>query len=266
MIFTLKKTWAALAVCGAALLAGSPAVAAPPPELTALTEQLPPLNMELEGRVTGFASELLDLVAAEAGVPLRKLVLPWARAYGQALRQPDTLVYSMVRTPEREALFRWIGPISPRRVLLYRWADRPDIVIKSLEDARPYRIGSTLESAATKMLEKSGFTAVSVNEPSGGGLELGVNDETNMRKFLAKRFDLLVALDWAAAYHAKSLGMDPALLVPVWVLDESSAYWYGVNPGTDPDTIKRLDQALAKVKADGRYQQLRQRYLMKAAK
>lgn len=235
-----------------------------PPELTALTERLPPLNMEVDGQVTGFSSELLDMMAADARVVVRKQVLPWARAYDRAMRQSDTLLYSLVRTPERETLFRWVGPISPRRIVLYRWADRGDIVLKNLDDARAYRIGSTLESASTKLLEKLGFAAVPATDAAGGGLELGVNDETNMRKFIARRFDLLVSLDWAAAYNAKNAGIDPAQLVPALVLDDSAAYWFGLNPAMDPDIAKRLDQALLKAKADGRYSLLRQKYLPKS--
>jgi polar amino acid transport system substrate-binding protein len=235
-------------------------------DLLALTEQLPPLSMELDGRVTGFSSELLDWMARDAGVTVQKQILPWARAYDKALRQSDALLYSLVRTPEREALFRWVGPISPRRIVLYRWADRTDIQLKSLDDARAYRIGSTLESAATKYLEKQGFAPLSGTEASGAGLELGVNDETNMRKFLAKRFDLLVSLDWAASHNARNAGIDTALLVPALVLDESMAYWYGLHPSSDPDIAKRLDQALIRIKADGRYQQLRQKYLLKNSK
>jgi polar amino acid transport system substrate-binding protein len=235
----------------------------PLPELIALTERLPPLNMDVDGQVTGFSSELLDMISADARVGVRKQVLPWARAYDRALRQSDTLLYSLVRTPERETLFRWVGPISPRRIVLYRWADRNDIVLKNLDDARPYRIGSTLESASTKLLEKLGFAVIPATDAAGGGLELGVNDETNMRKFIARRFDLLVSLDWAAAYNAKNAGVDPAQLVPALVLDDSAAYWFGLNPGMDADIAKRLDQALLKAKADGRYQQLRQKYLLK---
>jgi len=266
MKFKFACRWASL--IGACLLGASFSARAlgPMPELTALTEQLPPLNMEADGRVTGFSSELLDLMAAEAGIPLRKQVLPWARAYDRAVRNSDVILYSLVRTPERENLFRWVGPISPRRIVLYRWADRNDIVLKSLDDARPYRIGSTLESASTKLLEKVGFTALPATDAAGGGLELGVNDEINMRKFIAKRFDLLVSLDWAAAYNAKNAGVDPALLVPALVLDESSSYWYGLNPGTDPEVAKRLDQALVKLKGDGHYNQLRQKYLLKNGK
>lgn len=251
----------------AALLAGGPWASAQPqaPTLQALTESLPPLNYEHEGKITGFASELLDLTAAEAGIPLQKQLLPWVRAYDRATKSGDTVLYSLVRTPERESLFRWVGPIGPRRILFYKWADRSDIQLKSLDDARAYRIGTTLESAATKNLIKQGFVPMPM-DGAVSGLEQGVNDEQNMRKFIAKRFDLLVSLDWAAAYNAKNAGIDPADLVPALVLDDSLNYWYGLNLSVDPDVAKRLNAALQKLRNDGRYTQLRQKYLLKAAK
>jgi polar amino acid transport system substrate-binding protein len=249
-----------------ALVVGGQSASAQPqtPVLQALTESLPPLNYEHDGKITGFASELLDLMAADAGVLLQKQLLPWVRAYDRATKPGDTLLYSLVRTPQREPLFRWVGPIGPRRVLLYKWADRTDIQLKTLDDARAYRIGTTLESAATKNLIKQGFVPMPV-DGAASGLEQGVNDEQNMRKFIAKRFDLLVSLDWAAAYNAKNAGIDPADLVPALVLDESLSYWYGLNLSVDPEVAKRLNAALQKLRNDGRYAQLRQKYLLKAA-
>lgn len=230
-------------------------------ELAALTEALPPLNYEQDGKVVGFSSELLDLMAKEADIAVHKQLLPWSRAYDMVGRQPNTLIYSLARTPEREALFQWVGPISPRRIVLYRHADRNDIALKSLDDARAYRIGVVRESASAKSLIKLGFSINGPQDELGPGLDLGVQDESNMKKFIARRFDLLVSLDWAAAYNAKNAGLGPDDLQPAWVLDESLSYWYGLNPGTDPDVARRLNAALQKIKADGRYLLLKQKYL-----
>jgi polar amino acid transport system substrate-binding protein len=60
-------------------------------EVAALTESLPPLNYEQDGRVVGFSSELLDLMAREADITVHKQVLPWSRAYDMVGRQANTL-------------------------------------------------------------------------------------------------------------------------------------------------------------------------------
>ena len=67
-------------------------VPAPALEISALTEALPPLNYEVDGRVVGFSSELLDLMAKESGITVNKQVLPWARAYELVTRQSNTLI------------------------------------------------------------------------------------------------------------------------------------------------------------------------------
>jgi len=235
-------------------------------EISALTESLPPLNYEVDGKVVGFSSELLDLMAKEAELPITKQVLPWSRAYDMVGRHSNTLIYSLARTPERETLFQWVGPISSRRILLYKLSDRTDISIRTLDDARAYRIGTTRESAAAKSLIKLGFAINGLQDVPGPGLDLAAHDESNMKKFIAKRFDLLVSLDWAAAYNARNAGLGPDDLQAVWVLDESLSYWYGLNPATDPEVAKKLNAALQKIKNDGRYLQLKQKYLSKITK
>lgn len=252
------------------LLAASACGQAAAADVEALTETLPPLSYEVNGRVVGFSSELLDMMALDAGISMKKQVLPWQRAYEIVGRQSNTLIYSLVRTPEREALFQWVGPISTRRMMVYKHRDRTDIAVKTLDDARAYRIGVTLESAAARSLAQQGFPRAG-GQPMqasgpGAGLDMGLNDQINVKKFLARRFDLLVMLDWAAAYHARNEGLDPEEFQPVLVLDDASSYWYGVSLSTPPEVAKRLNAALQKIKSDGRYQQLRQKYLSKSAK
>ncbi len=75
-----------------------------------------------------------------------------------------------------------------------------------------------------------------------------------------------MSLDWAAAFNAKNAGVDPADLVPVLVLEDSLNYWFGLNLSVDADVARKLNAALQKIRNDGRYTQLRQKYLLKAAR
>jgi len=245
-------------LCVAVLLhSAAPAVMAALPtsvQLKAVTEALPPLNYELNGQVVGFSSELLDTLALDAGIGVQKQVLPWVRAYRMALDDADTIIYSLVRTPEREALFQWVGPISPRKIVLYRMTKRKDLALTSLDEVRAYKVGVVRESASAKALINKGFTA-------DKELELGLDDATNMRKFKAGRFDFLVSLDWAAAYNLQQNELSPEDLTPVLVLDDQSEYWFGVSLRTDPLIVRRLNEALSKVRRDGRLKALSRRYM-----
>lgn len=223
-------------------------------ELNALTEPLPPLNYEQNGKIVGFSSELLDMLAKDCGLTLHKNILPWARAYQMAQQQKNTILYSLVRTPERESLFQWVGPISKRRIYLYKSSRRTDISLAYIEDAKRFQIGAVQESAAVKTLLKRGFQV-------GKELDLAIDDDKNMRKFKAGRFDLLLSLDWAAMYNAKQNNMNVDELEPAILVDDSSEYWFGISLETSPQIVAQLNGALLQAKKDGRLTALTRRYL-----
>ena len=79
--------------------------------LTLYTEDLPPYNMTQNGHVTGISSELIATALDGLQIGFTMRLVSWQRAYHEALTDPNSCVYSTVRTPEREELFQWIGPI-----------------------------------------------------------------------------------------------------------------------------------------------------------
>ncbi|MFC6476827.1 hypothetical protein ACFQDN_09900 [Pseudomonas asuensis] len=65
------------------------------------------------GRIGGAATEVVELTLNRAGQTDYKINLyPWARAYDIATNQPNVLIYLVARTPEREALFKWVGRVA----------------------------------------------------------------------------------------------------------------------------------------------------------
>lgn len=241
----------ALAAHAAAAPAGA---AAPPPlRLQGFTENLAPLNYEEAGQAQGFSSELARLMAAEAGLPLEIQVLPWQRAVQAAAQQPNSLLFSLTRTPERETQYQWVGPIGPRRILIYRLGRRTEVQPASLQALAGLRLGVVRDSAAARQLLAEGLTPEEQ-------LELSLDDASNLRKLLAGRMELIAMLDWAAAWHLRQLKLPYSTLVPVLPLNTALAYWFGLPADTDPALVRRLQEALDRIKRDGRYERLRQRY------
>lgn len=224
----------------------------PGPRLIAFCESLPPLNYEEGGHTRGFSVELLRLMAREAGLPLEIRVMPWQRAMQSAAAQPNSLLFSLTRTPERESQFQWVGPISPRRILIYRLTRRPELQPAHLQALAGLRTGVVRDSASARQLLAEGLRE--------DQLELGLDDATNLRKLLAGRMDLIVLLDWAAAWHLHQHKLPMRTLTPVLPLDTARSYWFGLPPDTDPALVKRLQEALDKLRRDGRYEALRKRY------
>ncbi len=221
--------------------------------LLGFTENLAPLNFQDGVEVRGFSVELLRKMAAAAGLPLELQVLPWQRAMQMAETQPTSVLFSLTRTPEREAQFQWVGPIAPRRVLIYRLAKRRDLSLTQLNELGQRRIGVVRDSAADILLQAAGLKP-------GIELEHGLDDATNVRKLLASRMEFVVLLDWAAAWAMRQHKLDYSTLQPVMALDVTRSYWYGLRPEAELAVTRRLQAALDAMRRDGRYEQLRQRY------
>ncbi|MCD4484236.1 transporter substrate-binding domain-containing protein [Chromobacterium vaccinii] len=226
---------------------------APAAELHAYTEDVPPLNYLDNGSVKGYSTEVLQLVAREAGLNLTIEVLPWLRAYAKARDTAGGLLYTVVRTPEREAQFQWVGPIGSRRIYMYRLDKRGDIRVDAASDLVRYRNGVLAGSASANQLQALGLQ-------SGQNLDLGQSDAVNLKKLLLKRVDLVAMLDWAMAWQMRQQRLPEKNVSPAWLLDGKLQYWFALNPQTPPEQTARLQAALERVRADGRLQAIRRRY------
>lgn len=223
------------------------------PALVGITENLAPLNYLGDSGPEGFSVDLLRLMTAHAGLRLELQVMPWQRALQAAEAQPRSVLFSLTRTPEREPLYQWVGPIAQRRILIYRLASRTDLAMTQLSELGNARIGVVRDSAADRQLQAAGLRP-------GLQLEQGLDDVTNVRKLLAGRMEYIALLDWAAAWNLRLMQLPYDTLLPVIEQDAARSYFYGLHADADPALAKRLQAALDTIKRDGRYERLRQRY------
>ena len=233
------------------LLLQSPADAA---GLTAYTEELPPLNYQQGQQVTGFASELLMAMASKAGLALKLQLLPWSRAYVTVQATPDTVLFSTVRTPERENQFRWVGPIGKRRIYLYRLSQRDEIKVTDIRQLKQWRIGTIFASASQKQLQQLGLRP-------GVEQDSAPDDASNLAKLRMGRVDLLAMLDWAMHWQLRQTGMMDNQIRPVALLDGQAQYWFALNRQTPETTIRQLQNALEVLNRNGELKRLRQKYI-----
>ncbi|WP_426103457.1 hypothetical protein [Massilia sp. TSP1-1-2] len=81
-------------------------------KLTLTAETTYPAVMTQGARVTGHAAEKIHEIMRRTGIDYSMATMPWKRAYTLAATAQNTCVFMTSRTPEREPLFKWIGPIS----------------------------------------------------------------------------------------------------------------------------------------------------------
>jgi polar amino acid transport system substrate-binding protein len=228
-----------------ALLAAAPAAQAEE-VLRLLTNDNPPFSMIAEGRrVIGISADIVAEMAARAGVKAEIDSYPWARAYDEALRHADACAFSTTRTPKREALFQWLGPIAHNPWALFA---RDDFMgaLPSLEAARRYVIGGQLAEAKAIYLTERGLKVDPLPD-----------DDLNPQRLAQGRIDLWVSGLYTAPTKAAAVGIHN--IKAVLVFHQSEDY-LACNPGVPAATIGRLRQALDTMRDDGKLAAITRQY------
>lgn len=247
----MRWSKAILATSLSAMILGLPAagcLAAPavPLRLYLMTELSPPTSM-LEGKeIIGSGTEKVADIMARTGTPYSMDLLPWKRAYMELQQRPDACLFSTTRTPEREALFHWVGPTDEGDWVLLGRAGR-NYNLRSLEDARNLRIGTYNGDARDSYLRERGFL-----------VDPAPNDVINADKLLMDRIDL-----WAGSLKRGNSVLRRAgwadKIVPVLVFNKIRVY-LACNRNVPVALIERMNAAVEAMQRDGTMRRIDLKY------
>lgn len=220
-----------------------------PPHAGALvisTEYSPPTSMREDGRVIGSATDKVREALSRAAIPHTIEMLPWKRAYRSALMRADGCVYSTTRTPERERLFKWVGPTDEGEWVLLGRADH-GYRLATLDDARKLRIGTYNGDAREAYLRARGFL-----------VDSAPNDMINPKKLMLGRIDL-----WAAGLRPGSSYLEvngwSGRIVPVFTFNRVKLY-LACNLAVPDAVIDKLNAAFDAMARDGTSRRLERKY------
>ena len=224
------------------------------PSIVLLTENFPPYNMAKNGKnfaqndnVEGIAVDILRETFKRADISYSMtLRFPWERIYHLALENPGYGVFVTARVPEREKLFKWVGPIGPDDWVLLARGDSP-ITLTSLEQARQYRVGAYKGDAIALSLEKQGLAPVIV-----------LRDQDNARKLQAGQIDLWATGAPAGQFLARQVGISG--LKTVLRFHQAELY-LALNKDVPDELVSKLQKALDQLRAEGVLQKISAKYL-----
>jgi polar amino acid transport system substrate-binding protein len=226
--------------------------------LKVVTEELPPYNTRVGGEISGMCTEVVQAVFKEMGIAPDIQMMPWARAYDLALHADNVMIYSITRTPEREALFQWAGPIASTRWFLYSTQARP-LNLGTLQQAleQRYQIATVNQDVGEQYLIGHGFVV-------GQTLQQSNHYALNYEKLKQGHVALWISDELNAAYTVRTAGDDPRqVLRPALELPEleDSGFNVAFSLSTDPQTVAAFRTALARLRADGRYDAIIRRWV-----
>ncbi len=202
--------------------------------------------------IEGLSTDIARAIVKDAGIQISSFkIAPWARAFLIAKEEANVLLSGgVVRTPEREELFHWIGPVADRNIYLFKLKSRTDIILKSIEDAKKYRVGSVIGAASGDFLESKGIS-----------LERVPRYSQNLHKLLLDRIDLSDSSDYSFAFMAKQAGVSFSKFERALLVDGSKKYYLVLSKGTSPMIVNALQKSFKKLKESGKIKRIQNKYL-----
>ncbi|MBN8218653.1 MAG: transporter substrate-binding domain-containing protein [Spirochaetes bacterium] len=215
--------------------------AEPRARLTIYTEVDPPYNyVDSAGRPEGIFVDLVREIQRRCGNEAAIQVVPWSRGYRAVQEETNVILFSMARTPEREHLVHWIGPVLENRWILFARSDSP-LAIRNLDDARRLpAIGSVRDFAWDQYLEGLGFT----------NLERVSENSLNLHKVANGRIPAFVGADLTLPSVAVRCGYRPSNFKPVLVFRAIPLY-IALSGKSRPELAEAWNRHLAAIKGEG---------------
>ena len=214
----------------------SPLQAAQIADIKVVTEESFPINYtdESNQEMTGFATDYLLHVLEQSEIDYSINSYTWERSFKIANEEPNVLIYSMARTPERENDFHWLFEIMTLQYSLYGVESRRDH-FKDAEDFRNFQIALTAGSASLKYLKEDGYNNIVV-----------AKDYEHLDNLIKHgRIDFVASSKLALTSFMKKYNYAKDAFNPYQDLNYVDIdLYYAMSKGSDMQTVTRLKALL----------------------
>lgn len=211
--------------------------------LRVVTENWPPYNYQTDkGEVSGVATEVVKRVLNNTELSYSIDVFPWARSYKLAQGQPNTLIYSIFKTAEREPYFHWFCPLLPNLdMFFFALNDNQVKPIAKLDASTTLKIGVVREDFPYQILRSRGLH-------EGKQLYLSSSDEVNLKRLLVGEVDVVPTSIRSMKSRLKSMGLSFDKVTPVYQLlsSESTPICMAMSIDSSPNIVEKISLSFQK--------------------
>ncbi|MCX6227204.1 MAG: transporter substrate-binding domain-containing protein [Bacteroidia bacterium] len=217
-----------------------------PGRVNLFTEENPPLSFTgTSGALSGSSVEMVNAMMEIMGMDYPVNMTAWADAIAQVHLVPNSAAFSTLRSPSRESLFKWVGPIAKNRFRFFVRAGS-DIHINTLDDARVLGSVATVNGwASNEELITRGFTNVVTYTAAMDVI----------RKLMQGDVDCAVLNEVGITYKLTEAGFTPADVRKEAVLMEGLNY-LAFSIDTDDSYITQWNNAYNQMVSSGRLAQI----------
>ncbi|MGD0352727.1 MAG: transporter substrate-binding domain-containing protein [Dehalococcoidia bacterium] len=238
------RVWLAILFATAMLLVGCNAAGTVPPASSGLritTEIYPPYNfVDKNNNVTGQSTEIVQAILENTGTRANIEVMPLSQGLAIAEKGPEVVIYSLNRTPLRENLFKWVGPIGYYEQAFYA-KKGTTITINELEDAKKVnKIGIYKGDAGAQFLASQGFT----------NLDESLTDAEALKKLMDGTVQLWLGNKDGLAITAAQAGVNPDDLVMMPTVVIQADLYIAFSKDVPDSTVTAWQSALDALKQE----------------
>ena len=217
-----------------------------------VTEEWAPYNYQQGNQLTGMTTEIVRAIMALTGDNFEVVMLPSMRTTRALDQQPKTIMYSLFRTPEREHLYKWVGPIVEESIYPYQLGNTQSPV-NTLDQLRHApRITTRQAGLIPDMLQSRGFD--NLDKSASENLQL-------YSMLLAGRTGIIVGDTPAGvAYHSHQLNLAPGTLREIPVELYRSSLYIAFSRDCDDKVVNAWARALSQLRHTGELERIQQGY------
>jgi len=219
--------------------------------LKIMTEIFPPYQYKENGKLVGISVDIVKSIQKKIDNHSKINVYSWIRANEILDKFKNTMLFSMMRIPERENKYIWLGPIDKIDIVFFKRKDS-NISLNSLEDAKKvHKIGVIRRFASCEFLLDKNFKNLDI---------IYGHDDQNIKKLLRGRIDLWPSSKKPTLYELKQKHLLDKI-VPIKNVVLIRGYLYiAFNKNTDKKIINKWKKAFEELKKEGIIEKIKQKY------
>jgi polar amino acid transport system substrate-binding protein len=188
------------------------------------------------GQVSGVAADKVVELMRRTAESFTLKVQPWPRSFQQVQIVQNSCAYPMVRTPQREERFKWVGPLAVNNYAVFaRAGDHAHAA--DLAALKRYTIGTKRQDAASEYLTSKGYR-----------IEAIATDIDNARKLKLRRFDYWATAQLVGLEILRQQELDKEI-VPLFVFMHADLY-LACHHSVGDEKIARWQQTLQSMDSD----------------
>ncbi|PID29668.1 MAG: hypothetical protein CSB55_01520 [Candidatus Cloacimonadota bacterium] len=203
-------------------------------------DEYPPFNYSESRYVAGVAVDWLEgifeIIDEDYKIDDIELV-PWNRGYNLILDKPNTCMFSVTKTKEREDKFLWVGPIAETTIVLISKKNR-EVDIKKDGDYKKYRISAIKNDISEIALLEKGIKAENIDYSS--------NHEESLFKLQKGRIDFCACEKSVASFELFNNGNLSDYICADTI--KTGEIYFAFNKQTPKSAVKKFQDALDKLK------------------